>query len=277
MQYYPAPGKLNLMLHINGRREDGFHLLQTVFQILDYGDQIGLELRQDEQIVRLNDFPQVPDQEDDLVVKAARLLKSQALKSVPGVNIDVKKNLPSGGGVGGGSSDAATVLLILNKLWSLSLDSGKLADLGLRLGADVPVFVRAHSAWAEGVGEKLQAIELPEKHFLVVFPGCHVSTGEIFSDSQLTRTTGLTTIADFLAQGGRNDCEPVVIKRYPQVARAIDWLNQYGHAKLTGTGACIFAEFADRQSAQNVLEQLPAEYTGFVAKGVNRSPLLQFV
>ncbi len=274
MKYYPAPAKLNLMLHINGRREDGYHQLQTVFQLLDYGDEIGLSLRDDNLIQRLNDFAEVVDQEQDLVVRAARLLASHAGTALPGVSIDVRKRLPSGGGVGGGSSDAATVLRVLNKLWALDIPTDDLAMLGLQLGADVPVFVHGFSSWAEGVGENLQPIELPEAWFLVVFPGCHVSTAEIFSDSELTRSSPMTTIADFLAQGGRNDCEPVVLKKYPLVAGAFEWLSQYSDTRLTGTGACIYAKFDQRQSAEEILQRLPKRFSGFVARAVNQSPLL---
>jgi len=274
-QYFPAPAKLNLMLHIVGRREDGFHLLQTVFQFLDYSDEIGLRLRADGQVKRVCDIAGVAA-DDDLVVKAASLFAAQ-IDEFAGVDIDVRKRIPMGGGLGGGSSDAATVLLALNKLCGTGFSAEQLAEVGLQLGADVPVFVRGQACWAEGVGEKIQPIELSEPWFLVIDPACHVSTAEVFSHSDLTRSSPLTTIADFLADGGSNDCAPVVLKQYPAVAAAMQWLGNYSHAKLTGTGGCVFAEFASREQALEVNEQLPDGYRGFVAKGLNRSPLLEFV
>ncbi len=270
--YFPAPAKLNLFLHINGRRADGYHLLQTLFQLLDFGDEIGFRLRDDGVIRRVSASP-VPEHED-LVFRAARALAEKAPDQVPGVDIDLIKRLPMGGGVGGGSSDAATVLLVLNHLWGLRLSGEELAGVGVGLGADVPVFVRGCTAWAEGVGEKLLPVEMPAAWYLVVHPGCHVSTAEIFSDSDLTRDTPLTTIADFLAGRGRNDCEPVVVRRYPQVAAALEWLGQFADSRLTGTGACVFASFHSESAAKSVLADLPDQYSGFVAQGVNRSPLL---
>lgn len=274
-QFFPAPAKLNLMLHIIGRRDDGYHLLQTVFQFLDYADELGFSLRDDGLIRRISESGQIPEQ-DDLVVRAARLLSGQ-VSSVPGVDIEIRKNIPMGAGLGGGSSDAATTLLALNKLWETGLSVGQLAELGLQLGADVPVFVKGMASWAEGVGEYLEPIELEEPWYLVVNPGCHVSTAEIFSDSDLTRSSPLTTIADFLAAGGRNDCEPVVVKRYPEIADAMQWLDQFATAKLTGTGACIYASFQTEDQAQAVYDRLPVEFTGFVAKGLNESPVLRFI
>lgn len=274
--YYPAPAKLNLMLHITGRREDGYHLLQTVFQLLDYGDEIGFRLRTDGEIHRVSENAGIPADED-LVVRAAKALARAAAHPVPGVDIDVIKNLPAGGGLGGGSSDAATTLVVLERLWKLDLALDDLCDIGLKLGADVPVFVRGHSAWAEGVGEKLEPVTLPEGWFAVVNPGCHVSTAEIFSDSDLTRSTPLTTIADFLAHGGRNDCESVVVKRYPVIAEAMRWLGQFSPPVLTGTGACIFAAFENKAAAEAALQQLPDSYSGFAARGVNVSPLQTFI
>lgn len=270
-KYFPAPAKLNLMLHIVGRREDGLHLLQTVFQFLDYCDDIGLSLRADGKVNRITDVPGVRV-EDDLVVKAA-ILFAQHIDDFPGVDIEIKKKIPMGGGLGGGSSDAATVLLVLNSLCGNQLSLDQLVDVGLQLGADVPVFVRGHACWAEGVGEKIQPVELPEPWFVVLDPGVHVSTAEVFSHSDLTRSSPLTTIAAFLEGSGRNDCEPVVQKQYPEVASAMQWLSEFSSAKLTGTGACVFAEFATHEQAQSVFEQIPKEYKGFVARGLNRSPL----
>lgn len=270
--YFPAPAKLNLFLHITGRRADGYHLLQTLFQLLEFGDEIGFRLRADGEIRRVSGST-VPESED-LVVRAALALAEKASVQVPGVDIDLVKRLPMGGGVGGGSSDAATVLRVLNRLWALHLSDDELAGVGAGLGADVPVFVRGYTAWAEGVGEKLSPVEVPPAWYLVIHPGCHVSTAEIFSDSDLTRDTPLTTIADFLAGRGRNDCEPVVVRRYPQVAEALDWLGQFADSRLTGTGACVFASFHSESAAKAVLADLPGHYSGFVAQGVNRSPLL---
>ena len=271
-RYFPAPAKLNLMLHIVGRREDGFHLLQTVFQFLDISDEIGLRLRTDGLVNRVNQIPGVPA-EDDLVVKAAQMF-ARLSNVFPGVDIEVRKNIPMGGGLGGGSSDAATVLLALNSLCNSGLSVDALAHSGLQLGADVPVFVRGHACWAEGVGEKITPVELPEPWFVVLDPGVHVSTAEVFSHSDLTRSTPLTTIAAFLAGAGHNDCAPVVQKQYPEIASAMQWLSEFSPAKLTGTGACVFAEFASEKEAKAVFEQVPNEYKGFVARGLNRSPLL---
>lgn len=263
------------MLHLVGRRADGYHLLQTVFQFLDFSDQLGFSLRNDGKIRRVTRIDSVPE-EHDLVVRAAKLL-AQQLPAVPGVDIEVRKNIPMGAGLGGGSSDAATVLLALNNLWGANFSKNRLAQLGLQLGADVPVFVNGLASWAEGVGETLEPVELPQPWYLVVNPGCHVSTAEVFSDSDLTRSSPLTTIADFLAHGGRNDCESVVVKRYPQIATAMQWLDRFARARLTGTGACIFASFEVESEAQDVLNQLPVEYTGFVARGLNQSPVLSFL
>ena len=269
---WPAPAKLNLMLRIVGRRPDGYHLLQSVFQFVDFGDAIELAVRDDGRIVRCNDLPGVPEGED-LVVRAARLLQAET-GSALGADIHVHKRLPMGGGLGGGSSDAATVLVGLNRLWATGLDEDALAALGLRLGADVPVFVRGRAAWAEGVGERLTPLDLPEPWYLVVKPPCEVATGAIFQDAELTRNSPLSTIRDFLAGLTVNDCLPVVVKHYPEVAAALSWLGQFGKARLTGTGACVFAVFEDEAHAREVLGELPPGYEGFVARGRNRSPLL---
>ena len=266
-----APAKLNLFLHITGRREDGYHLLQTVFQFLDYSDEIELSLRDDGHIKRLSGLSSIND-EDDLVVRAACLLKLHT-KTNHGVDISVSKKLPIGGGLGGGSSDAATVLLGLNTLWSCGLGADDLATLGLKLGADVPVFVRGYAAWAEGIGEQLEAITLPESWFVVVHPNVFVSTAEIFADKALTRDCEPFKIARFLEGHGSNVFEPVVRNKYSEVAKALDWLSSYSPARLTGSGSCIFSKFPNKNVAQDVLNELPSRWHGFVAKGLNKSPL----
>jgi len=270
---WPAPAKLNLFLHITGRREDGYHLLQTVFQFLDYGDTLYFTPREDGRIRRLSELPGVAAT-DDLVVKAAKLLQKVSTCSL-GVDIEVDKRLPMGGGLGGGSSDAATTLVALNRLWSLKLDVERLAELGLQLGADVPVFVRGQAAWAEGVGELLTPVQLPEPWFLVLIPPVEVNTGKIFRDPELTRASPAIKIRDFLAGQGSNVCEEIVVKHYPAVAEALDWLGRHGRAMMTGTGACVFAAFETQEEAEAVFAARPKQLKGFVAKGMNRSPLLE--
>lgn len=274
----PAPAKLNLFLHITGRRDDGYHLLQTVFQFLDYSDEITLDPRNDGVIQRIKGLEHIP-QESDLCVRAAKLLQS-ATKTSLGADISINKKLPIGGGIGGGSSDAATVLLGLNKLWACGLSDNKLAELGLQLGADVPVFVRGFSAWAEGVGEQLTPVELDENWFLVIHPKISVSTAEIFIDKSLTRDCDALKIARFLKgntfENFSNVFEPVVRSKYPEIAEAIDWLASFSpqtKARLTGTGSCLFASFKSEEKAKQVLDQLPKKWHGFVAKGLNKSPL----
>ncbi|WP_437270457.1 4-(cytidine 5'-diphospho)-2-C-methyl-D-erythritol kinase [Stutzerimonas balearica] len=267
----PAPAKLNLMLHVLGRREDGYHELQTLFQFLDHGDELTFARREDGQIRLLSDLPGV-DHESNLIVRAARLLQQQG-DDVPGADITLVKRLPMGGGIGGGSSDAATTLLGLNRLWNLGLDLDRLAQLGLSLGADVPVFVRGHAAFAEGVGERLQPVELPEPWYLVAVPQVSVSTAEIFSDPELTRNTPPITVRSLLAGGGHNDCQPVVEKRYPQVRNALSLLNKFVPARMTGTGACVFGSFPNEGEADKVRRQLPATLPSFVARGSNVSML----
>lgn len=270
---WPAPAKLNLFLHVTGRRADGFHLLQTVFQFLDYGDVLHFALRGDGVVRRMNDLPGVAA-ESDLVVRAARLLQA-ATGCARGVDITVEKVLPMGGGLGGGSSDAATTLVALNALWRLGLDEERLAALGLSLGADVPVFVRGRAAWAEGVGERLEPVDLPEPWYLVLVPPVGVATAAVFGAPELTRDCPPITIRDFLAGRGGNVCEPVVRGRFPAVAEALDWLGRFAPARMTGTGCCVFAAFADEDQARAVAAQLPAGWRGFVARGCNRSPLLE--
>jgi 4-diphosphocytidyl-2-C-methyl-D-erythritol kinase len=269
---WPAPAKLNLFLHIVGRRADGYHLLQTAFQFLDCSDLLYLSLRRDAGVRLLSPLPGVPA-EADLTVRAARLLQRHCGVR-QGVDIRLDKRLPMGGGLGGGSSDAATVLVALNVLWGTGLADDELAGLGLQLGADVPVFVRGHAAWGEGVGEQLTPIDLPEPCYVVLVPPVTVSTAEVFAAPELTRNTRAITISDFLSGAGHNDCEAVVRRCYPAVAEALDWLRGFAPARLTGTGACIFAPFTDADEARHVLGQLPRCWTGFVARGCNRSPLL---
>lgn len=270
---WPAPAKLNLFLHVVGRRPDGYHSLQTVFQFLDYFDELSFTLRDDGRIERSGPLPGV-SAEADLTVRAARLLQSRAGVE-QGVDIGLRKRLPLGGGLGGGSSDAATVLVALNRLWGTGLSEDELADLGLELGADVPVFVRGRAAWAEGVGERLTPVVLDEPWFVVLVPSVTVSTAEVFSDPQLTRNSRPITISDFLSGRGQNDCEAVVRRRFPVVDEALDWLGRFGRARMTGTGACVFAPLSGERQAREVFAQLPSNWQGFVARGCNRSPLLK--
>ena len=270
---WPAPAKLNLCLHIVGRRPDGYHLLQTAFQFIDLCDELRFYQRPERVIERVAGPSAVPA-ESDLVMRAARLLAAES-GARQGVAIELIKHIPMQAGLGGGSSDAATVLVALNHLWGLNLSVDRLASLGFRLGADVPVFVHGRAAWAEGVGEELTPVEFPETCYLVLDPGVSVSTAEIFQASELTRDTPLTTIRAFLAKGGRNDCLPTVRGRYPAVAQALDWLANYGAAQLTGTGACVFAAMPDRATAERVMAQLPPQWRGFVVQGCNESPLLR--
>ncbi|GAA5316397.1 MAG: 4-(cytidine 5'-diphospho)-2-C-methyl-D-erythritol kinase [Candidatus Pelagadaptatus aseana] len=268
-----APAKLNLFLHITGRRADGYHNLQTLFQLLDHGDQLTFCCTDTPDITLSPDIEGVAA-EDNLIVRAARLLQRHSQTKL-GAHIELDKQLPMGGGIGGGSSDAATTLLALNALWQLNLPLPVLAELGASLGADVPVFIHGQTAWAEGIGEQLTPVELPEKYYLVLTPDCHVSTVEIFSHKDLTRDTSAITVAAFLEQGGQNDCQPLVKKLYPEVAKALNWLVKFAPAKMTGTGACVFAEFESREQAEAILEQAPEDLKGFVAKGVNLSPAHQ--
>ena len=272
---WPAPAKLNLMLRIVGRRPDGYHLLQTVFQFLNRGDWLWFEVRDDGLIERAGDIPGVPE-EADLAVRATRLLQ-QTAGVRQGATIRIAKRLPLGGGLGGGSSDAATTLVALNHLWRTGLSLMELAELGLMLGADVPVFVHGQAAWAEGVGERLTPVHLAEPWFVVLVPACPVATGAVFNDPDLTRNSPPITITDFVAGAGGNDCEAVVYRRYPEVAVAARWLAQFGQARLTGTGACVFAAFPDDPSAERVLARLPGGWTGFMARGCNRSPLHEYL
>lgn len=267
----PAPAKLNLMLHITGRRADGYHELQTLFQFLDYGDELVLRPREDGQIRLLTELPGV-DHDSNLIVRAARLLQRESGCAL-GADIQLTKRLPMGGGIGGGSSDAATTLVGLDHLWNTRLGEDRLAELGLNLGADVPVFVRGRAAFAEGVGERLQPVDLPESWFLVIAPQVSVSTAEIFADPELTRNTPAITVRSLLAGGGHNDCQPVVEKRYPEVRNALSLLNNFVPARMTGTGACVFGSFPNKGEADKVCRQLPADLPAFVAQGRNISML----
>ncbi|HBC25313.1 4-(cytidine 5'-diphospho)-2-C-methyl-D-erythritol kinase [Stutzerimonas stutzeri] len=267
----PAPAKLNLMLHITGRRADGYHELQTLFQFLDYGDELLLRPREDGQIRLLTELPGV-DHDSNLIVRAARLLQRESGCAL-GADIQLTKRLPMGGGIGGGSSDAATTLVGLDHLWNTRLGEDRLAELGLNLGADVPVFVRGRAAFAEGVGERLQPVDLPEPWFLVIAPQVSVSTAEIFADPELTRNTPAITVRSLLAGGGHNDCQPVVEKRYPEVRNALSLLNKFVQARMTGTGACVFGSFPNEGEADKVRRQLPATLPSFVARGRNVSML----
>jgi len=267
---WPAPAKLNLFLHITGRRPDGYHELQTVFQLIDLCDSVAVTVRDDGRIERPQGPADVPP-ESDLVVRAARALQA-ASGTRFGATLRVLKRIPMGGGLGGGSSDAATALLALNALWGCGLGRDELARLGLPLGADVPVFVRGFSAWAEGVGERLTPVTLPERWYVIVHPGVGVSTRDVFQSSELTRNSPLITIRAFFEAGGRNDCEPVVRARCPEVAAALDWLSRYAPARLTGTGSCIFASCATAIEAERIAARVPDEWTSFVARGLNTSP-----
>ena len=272
--WWPAPGKLNLFLHITGRRADGYHELQTVFRLLDWGNRIGLRLREDGQVRRQGEGLAGVAEADDLAVRAARLLQDEA-KGAQGADIIVEKHVPAGGGFGGGSSDAATVLVVLNRLWRASLDEDALAALALRLGADVPVFVRGHNAWAEGVGERLQPITLAPAWYVVVEPGVHVPTPVLFADPDLTRDSPVAKIEDF-ASGTLvgNAFEPVLRRREPAVEAALAALSDIGAARLTGSGSGCFVEFASQAAAEQGRSKLPKELRARVAAGVARSPLL---
>ncbi len=275
---FPAPAKINLFLHITGRRADGYHTLQSVFQLLDFDDTIYLEPRADGKILRTTDIAGVLESQD-LCVRAAAALQ-QMTGSRMGVEIGVEKRIPMGGGLGGGSSDAATVLLALNRLWQLNLSREKLMEIGLKLGADVPIFVFGHNAWAEGVGEVLTAIDLPERYYVVLTPQVHVATVQVFAHPALTRDAKPLKIADFsngtFPELFRNDLETVVCNEFPAVASTLKWLNQFGQARMSGSGASVFVAADSQQKADEILAQKPADTTGFVAKGLSQHPLLDY-
>ncbi len=268
---WPAPAKLNLFLHITGRRADGYHELQTAFQLLDLTDSIGIEPTDGGPVTRLDGPPGVPPDED-LAVRAARALKS-ATGARRGARLRIRKAIPMGGGLGGGSSDAATVLVALNELWGTDLDLAQLASIGADLGADVPVFVHGRSAWAEGIGERLIPLELPKSWFVVIHPGVAVPTREVFQAPELTRNSPVITIRGLFEAGTRNDCEAVVRARFPVVGDALDWLGQFAAARLTGTGSCVFAAFESEAAAERVAVQVPPQWRSWVARGLDRSPL----
>lgn len=267
---FPAPAKLNLMLRVTGRRADGYHLLQTVFRFIDHGDTVRLRVRADGVLSRTLPLPGVPEA-DDLTLRAARALRAATGTSL-GADIQVEKRLPMGGGLGGGSSDAATVLLALNHLWQTGLSRKRLQELALPLGADVPVFVYGRSAIAEGVGEVLAPLSLPPAWYLVLVPPVAVSTAAVFQDPELKRNSEKIKIQGFSVPGG-NDLEPVVCRTYPEVARHLEWLKTAGKAQMTGSGACVFAEFADETAARRALAACPGDMRGFVARGLDVHPL----
>jgi 4-diphosphocytidyl-2-C-methyl-D-erythritol kinase len=269
--HWPAPAKLNLFLHVTGRRADGYHELQTLFQLIDLCDSIAIAVREDGAIERLLGPPGVTV-EADLAVRAARLLK-KATSSHLGATLGVHKRIPLGGGLGGGSSDAATVLVALNELWGTGVSLPELAGLGLPLGADVPVFVQGSSAFGEGLGERLTPVTLPAKWYTIIHPGVEVSTHEVFQSPELTRNSPVSTIRALLDSGGRNDCEGVVRARAPEVAEALDWLAQFAPAHLTGTGSCVFAACESAAQAERLAARVPDRWMSFVARGLNISPL----
>lgn len=272
---WPAPAKLNLFLHITGRRDDGYHLLQTVFQLLDWGDLLDFRVRDDGKVIRVNDVDGV-SADEDLVVRSALALQRHVGVSL-GADIRLHKVLPMGGGVGGGSSDAATTLIALNHLWDLQLGVDELADLAGDLGADIPVFVRGDSAWGEGVGEVLSPLRLPSTWYAIVHPGVHISTAKLFQSKQLTRDSDVAIIADFIDGSCSNVFEPVAVQLYPEVKAAIDWLDErsVNQSKMTGTGACVFVEVDGEREALELLSCLPAPWRGWAAKGVNRSTVYE--
>ncbi len=274
----PAPAKLNLFLHVVGRREDGYHLLQSVFQLIDLSDTLHFDLRDDDRIQRVTELADVPE-DQDLVIRAAKLLKIAAHakgREVRGVDIGLDKRIPMGGGLGGGSSDAATVLLALNHLWQLKMSRAELMELGLRLGADVPFFLLGHNAFAEGVGEQLTPLTIPPAWYVVIHPGVSVTTPSVFGTAELTRNTKVVKIADFSVRPlgfGENDLQAVVVRAFPAVADAIDWLSLHAHARMTGSGACVFARFDTESEAKAVLLQLPAQWRGWSVRSFDHHPL----
>lgn len=286
LHHCPAPAKLNLFLHITGRRADGYHLLQSVFQLIDYGDSLDFDLRDDDAIVRTSDLPGVPA-ERDLVVRALRLLqgayrdKHGALP--PGVDVAIHKRLPMGGGLGGGSSDAATALMAVNHLWQAGFSIDELMALGLPLGADIPFFLFGRNAFVEGVGERMQPVDTPDCCYLVIAPGVEVPTAAIFSAVELTRDSKPVRITDFsrhletevgLKGFGKNDLQAVATRLFPPVAEAVEWLGAYGDARMTGSGACVFCAFADEAAAQAVLAKVPSQWQAFLAGSLQQHPLL---
>jgi 4-diphosphocytidyl-2-C-methyl-D-erythritol kinase len=281
----PAPAKLNLFLHVTGRRADGYHLLQSVFQLIDHGDTLDFDLREDERIVRVNEVPGVPE-EQDLIVRALRALQAEYQrrfkKLPPGIDVRIEKRLPMGGGLGGGSSDAATALMAANYLWQAGLSTAELINIGLPLGADIPFFLFGETAFAEGVGEDLQAVPGPDCWYVVIEPGVSVPTAAIFTAPDLTRNTKAVTVADFLERNsgsqdsvgfGKNDLQDVAARLFPPVAEAIEWLGNHGAARMTGSGACVFSAFSTEQEAEQVLMQVPAKWTAWKARSLTKHPM----
>ena len=271
---YPAPAKLNLFLHVTGRRADGYHLLQSVFVLIDRCDTLRVAVRDDAVVRRVNDVPGVPA-ETDLAVRAAKALQAAAGCAL-GADIEVEKRIPMGGGLGGGSSDAATVLLVLDRLWKLHLGKARLQEIGVGLGADVPFFVGGRNAWVEGIGERIVPIDVPPRWYAVLVPPVHVATRDIFAAAELTRDRETLKMEDFSARPATafvNDLEAVAVSRYPQVRSHLQWLRQYGQARMTGSGGCVFAGFDSRDAAQGVIDALPATMQGFIAQGLTHHPL----
>ncbi|MFB2659786.1 4-(cytidine 5'-diphospho)-2-C-methyl-D-erythritol kinase [Shewanella mangrovisoli] len=270
---WPAPAKLNLFLHINGRRADGYHELQTLFQFIDCCDLLDFRVTQTPELILHSNMSAVVADSDNLILRAAKSLQ-QATGYPGGAEIWLEKRLPMGGGLGGGSSDAATTLVALNQLWNTQLSNDELAAIGLKLGADIPVFIRGFAAFAEGVGERLQAVTPTEFWYLVIAPDAHVSTAAVFQDPLLPRNTPKLGIDTLMSQPWANDCQDLVVSKYPQVAKALGWLLEYAPSRMTGTGACVFGEFSSQQQALAALAKLPSDMQGFVAKGMNISPLV---
>lgn len=270
-QSWPSPAKLNLFLHINGQLDNGYHQLQSLFQLLDYGDSLEFAITRDSEINITTPIAGVAIQ-DNLIFKAAKLLQEFSECKL-GCDISLNKVLPMGGGIGGGSSNAATTLVALNYLWDIHLPIEELAQLGLKLGADVPIFVRGQTAFAEGVGEKLYPVELPEQYYLVVFPNCHVSTADVFGHPELPRNTPVIDFSQYRFETTHNDCQQLVCDLYPDVAKVLHRLLEYAPSRMTGTGACVFAIFDERSAAESALQSIASDVSAFVAKGVNTSPL----
>ncbi|SUI81604.1 4-(cytidine 5'-diphospho)-2-C-methyl-D-erythritol kinase [Shewanella morhuae] len=270
---WPAPAKLNLFLHVNGRRNDGYHELQTLFQFIDCCDMLDFCVTDIDELVLHSNMSAVVADNDNLILRAAKSLQ-QATSFKGGAEIWLDKRLPMGGGLGGGSSDAATTLVALNKLWNTQLSTEKLAEIGLKLGADIPVFIHGFAAFAEGVGERLHAVNPSELWYVIITPDAHVSTADVFKDPLLPRDTPKLAIDTLMSQPWVNDCQKLVVSKYPQVAKALGWLLEYAPSRMTGTGACVFGEFTQQQQALAALAKLPSDMQGFVAKGMNRSPLM---
>ncbi|MFC3095947.1 4-(cytidine 5'-diphospho)-2-C-methyl-D-erythritol kinase [Alteromonas sediminis] len=271
--WWASPAKLNLFLHITGRYEDGYHALQTVFQMLDYGDEIGVETSDTGEISLAQSISGVADHEN-LVYRAAKLLQTET-RTTEGAKLHIHKRLPMGGGVGGGSSNAATTLCALNSMWRTALNQSELIELGQQLGADVPVFIHGRTTFAEGTGDKFTDITTPDTVFLVAHPNVHVSTQAIFTAADLPRKTPVISSQHYSFNATQNDCQEIVCKRHPEVAKLLQWLLQFAPSRMTGTGACVFSVFSDRISAEKTLKQLPSQWSGFIAQGVHTSPLLK--